>query len=80
MTKAQKEEVTEALKKEYSEAKKKYNQLHQTIVAWEAGVLPESVKPLEPIRLFKDQKAGLGHYLFALEKRMAFLKIDIPKI
>lgn len=80
MTKEQKAELTKALQKEYTELKQKYNQLHQTIVAWEAGVLPESVKPIEPIRLFKDQKAGMGHYLFALEKRMAFLKIEIPKI
>lgn len=80
MTKAEKAQVAEALIKEYSEIKQKYNQLHQTIVSWEAGVLPESVKPLEPIRLFKDQKAGMGHYLFALEKRMAFLKIEVPKI
>lgn len=80
MTKEQKAELTAALHKEYTEVKKRYDNLHQTIVAWEAGVLPESVKPIEPIRLFKDQKAGMGHYLFALEKRMAFLKIDVPKI
>ena len=79
MTKKQKEEVIAAIEKEYNELKQKYTQLHQTIVAWEAGVLPETVKPLEPIRLFKDEKAGMGHYLFALEKRLAFLKADTNK-
>jgi hypothetical protein len=79
MTKEQKAELTAALHKEYKECKAKYDNLHRTVVAWEAGVLPASVKPAEPIAMFKEQKGALGHYLFCLEKRMAYLKIDLPK-
>ena len=52
---------------EYMQTKIRYNRLHRMIVRYEAGTL--DFKPTCPLALLKEQKAAMGAYLFALEKR-----------
>lgn len=72
------EEWKARLIQEYKEVKERYNALHRSIVAYDAGVCP--VKPVEGIVVWKEQAKAMGTYLFVLEKRMAINKIEVPKV
>lgn len=72
------EEWKQRLIEEYTYVKTKYNALHRSIVAFDAGVCP--IKPAEGIIVWKEQAKAMGTYLFILEKRMAINKMEVPKI
>lgn len=72
------EEWKQKLLEEYKEVKTRYNALHRSIVAFDAGTCP--VKPAEGIVVWKEQAKAMGTYLFILEKRMAINKMEVPKI
>lgn len=60
---------------EYWQTKQRYEKLHRIIVEYEAGTL--SFTPSCPIELLKRQASFMGQYLFILEVRAKFEKINL---
>lgn len=62
-------------KAEYYQTKIRYEKLHKTIVKYDAGTL--DFKPDFDIRLLREQKSCMGHYLNTLEIRAEIEGIEL---
>jgi hypothetical protein len=63
------------LKEEYTELKKKYNNLHKTLIKLEAGTCDFS--PKCSLELLKRQAKAMGEYLYTLELRAEVEGIEL---
>ena len=62
---------------EYYQTKIRYEKLHKTVVKYEAGTL--NFTPSCSIELLKAQKRAMGEYLYNLEVRAEFEKINLEE-
>ena len=67
ITLMQSDDYKERFKAEYYQTKIRYENLHATIVKYEAGVL--DFTPSCSLELLKKQASAMGGYLYALEVR-----------
>lgn len=69
------EDYKERMKGEYLFIKEKYEKLHRIIVKYDAGTLGFDLTC--DIRLFRDQAAAMGQYLYLLEVRAQIEGVEL---